>query len=51
MSRDFLIRFNDNNSAIIAENKLSKIEDENGRKLFGILENRKNELFVTHLSF
>ena len=47
MSRDFLIRFNDNNSAIIAENKLSKIEDENGRKLFGILENRKNELFVT----
>ncbi len=47
MSRDFLILFNDNNSAIQAEKILSKIIDENKNKLFGIVENRGNELFVT----
>lgn len=47
MSRDFLIKFNDADAATLAEEKLSKIEDEHGEKLFGVLENRGKELFVT----
>ena len=47
MSRDFLIKFNNASVANIAEKQLGDIIEQNNNKLFGIIENRGDELFVT----
>ena len=47
MTRDFLIEFNDKSKATIAEEFLSEIRVDDGKKLFGLIDNRGAELFVT----
>ena len=47
MSRDFLIEFDNEIEALDAEKILKNIKSNNGEKIFGIIENRHKELFVT----
>ena len=47
MTRDFLITFDDFDQAEIATNKLSKILIDNKIKLFGEIDNRGKDVFVT----
>ncbi len=46
MTRDFLIEFNSEESAIFAQEKLNLILVDNKYKLFGYIENRGKQLFV-----
>ena len=46
MTRDFLIDFAEESQASIAATSLSKITIDNGKKLFGKIDNRGKELFV-----
>ena len=47
MTRDFLIEFDEKSKATIAEKFLSEIRVDDGKKLFGLIDNRGAELFVT----
>ncbi|MAV64101.1 MAG: hypothetical protein CBC84_002385 [Pelagibacteraceae bacterium TMED124] len=47
MSRDFLIEFHDNDSTLYAQNLIWNIKDKKNQKLFGLVENRGKELFIT----
>lgn len=46
MTRDFLITFNSNNEAKACEEKLKKVMVSDGKRLFGEIDNRGNDLFV-----
>ena len=47
MTRDFLIEFNSEKDRNECFEILSKIQDENGQKLFGEIDKQNNSLFVT----
>ncbi len=47
MSRDFLMEFNDNESAKQAEKQIQSIEDQSGKRLFEEIDNRGKSLFVS----
>ena len=47
MSRDFLIKFNNNEKASEAAEKIRLIEDQLGNKLFEQIENKGSSLFVS----
>ena len=47
MTRDFLIEFNSEKYRNECFEILSKIQDENGQKLFGEIDKQNNSLFVT----
>ena len=47
MSRDFLVKFQNESLRNKAYNVLSNIYVNNNAKLFGLIDKRKNELFVT----
>tara|TARA_B100001059_G_C17805633_1_gene568948 strand:+ start:802 stop:2097 length:1296 start_codon:yes stop_codon:yes gene_type:complete len=47
MTRDFLIEFKSNKKALEAEHILSSIETLDGFKIFGIIDNRGDSLFVS----
>ena len=44
MTRDFLIEFNSEKDRMNASEILSKIQDENGQKLFGEIDKQNNSL-------
>tara|TARA_A100001011_G_C14290343_1_gene835883 strand:+ start:38 stop:1345 length:1308 start_codon:yes stop_codon:yes gene_type:complete len=47
MSRDFLVKFDNEIDTLSAEKKLYNIKDNKGESIFGIIENRGKELFIT----
>ena len=47
MTRDFLIEFNSQDELIESEKKLSKIVSSDGVKMFGLIDNRGDDLYVT----
>lgn len=47
MTRDFLIEFDNSNDAIVAERTLSSFSANDGREIFGEIDNRGVSIFVT----
>lgn len=47
MTRDFLVEFNNDSDIFKAEAIIKSIKDSNGIPLFGVIENRVRDLFVT----
>jgi hypothetical protein len=47
MTRDFLIEFNSEEDTNKCYETLSKIQDEDGKKLFGEIDKKSKSLFVT----
>ena len=47
MTRDFTLEFNNNNEAKEAEQELMQFKDENNNRIFNMIDNRGDTLFVT----
>jgi hypothetical protein len=47
MTRDFLIEFNNYSELVQAKKILSQVKSKDGREIFGEIDNRKDDLFVT----